>query len=485
MSEMTKVLRKGEFEEYLALENYWKKDFSSFFEQVKIASVRQTKVKGAILKLVNELPPWEKKFGELLNKHGLIMQEEKPIFLLKSGYRSMYFFNPSHLISRSNVKKQENQEIMGEFKEILKMFIQHLKTELGTENIAVLLVQKIGGEDPGTSQFAPLFTELGVPSVYLDPNLDMLKGPIIEGDTLLIPFDGVTTTGKTVELIIDRYERIIKAKPRVYILLWNRSPYPERKPRNVPIWSIGSHLVLPPEILNLSLATFDDNLGYLWPSLFLFYDYLRDIYLYAEQDLTRYQKIRGEFEKLIIESYNMEAEKTMKLFDHFDTKLPPSDILTYFINVHILCWNTIFEISLGDKVSRLEDPVRYIETMLRIEKAERPSTIICPLELKKGLECDISIFPKLIDPWDKIHRIFVLKTTNIVEYFKNKYKGCEILDMREKRTITLEEAYRIIDETLKKRREIYKRFNIELTTDESKLRELMLRHLKQFYNVVE
>jgi len=493
MSEMANVLRERKFGKYLAIEDYWKRDFSAFLENARTSSTKLRSRKGAILRLVQGPEEWKRKFGELINKHGLVMQEEKPIFLLKSGYRSIYFFNPTHLISKSNVKSEENQEIMNEFKEVLKIFVKHLKDRFGERNVALLLTQKIGGEDPGTSQFAPLFTELGLPSLFLDPNLDVLKGPTIEGVSLIIPFDGVTTTGKTVDTIIDRYEKILKEKPQIYALIWNRSPYSEWK--NVPIWSIGPPPILLPEILNLTIASYDSDLGYWWSSLLMFHNYLKDIYLYAGQDLAKYEETRGESEKLIIDSYEVEEvpserkdERTAHLFGYFDTELTFSEFATYLLNVHILCWNTIFDINFGDRISRLENSVEYIETMLRVEKAERITMTFCSDVLKQCLKNESLSFPKLIDPWDKIHRIFVLKSADIIGYLKDKYKECKILNVTERESMTLEEAYKLIDETLKNRREVYKRFNRDIKSaikEEPTLRELMLRHLKQFYEIKE
>jgi hypothetical protein len=491
MSEMAKVLRENEFKNYLVLEDYWKKDFSPFLEQVRIASARQARSRrGAILKLVPKLQPWERKFVELLNRYGLLMQAEKPIFLLKSGYRSMYFFNPSHLISKSNVKIQENQKVMREFKEVLKMFIQHLKTELGIENIAALLTQKIGGEDPGTIMFAPLFIELGISTVYLDPSLDMIKGPIIEGDTLLIPFDGVTTTGRTVDKIIDRYERIVGEKPRVYALLWNRSSYLKRK--NVPIWSIGPPLIILPEILILSIASYDDDLGYMWPSLNIFYDYLRDIYTYAEQDLTKYQKTRGEFEKLIIDFYKIkeihtehENERTAQLLGYFDTKQSLSNMVTYFINLLILCWNAIWDVAFGNKISRIEDPVGYVESVLKVEQVAGTTLILCSKLLKEKLASPRSSFPKFLErnyPWMKIHGIFVEDTEHIVKHIKDKYFKDSFLLMRE---ITENEAWRDIEDRISRVREIYKKYVDQGLVDSQELERLLESSRKELYKLMK
>lgn len=423
------VLREGAYEKYLTMEDEWRKEFSSFLEDVRASSVKPRSVKGARLRPIGELKIWERKISELMNQHGLVMKADKPLFLLKSGYRSMYFFNPSHLISRSNVNGLKNQEIMGKFKEILKVFIKHLETELKEKNIAFLLTQKIGGEDPGTSQFAPLFTDLGTPVLFLNANLDVLKGPIIEGEPLLIPFDGVTTTGKTVDNVIDRFKKITGRKPVVYSLIWNRSPHLRRD--NVPILSIAPSLTPLPEILQVSINSFDSDLGYWWSSLTMFHDYLKDIYLYAEKNMEEYCRTREQFEKLITDSYEMEekqserkTERTAHLFGYLDTNKPSTDMVIYLMNLNILCWNVISKNRFGNESSRLDNSVEYIETMLSIEKSEKPTLTICPLLLRRGLR-DNTLFPRIIDSWDKVHRIFVANSENISEYIL----GNEILRM--------------------------------------------------------
>lgn len=485
ISEMAIVLRERKFKQYLAIENNWRRDFNPFLEHVRISSTRLRSTKGAIVKFAHELQPWERKFCELINKHGLIMQEEEPIFLLKSGYRSMYFFNPSHLISKSNVNNKENLEILNEFREILKIFLQNLKNELGDEKIAVLLTHKVGGEDPGTSQFAPLFTELGVNPVHLDPQLDMLKGPVIEGSPSLIPFDGVTTTGRTVDDIIEKYERIMKYKPQIYSLLLNRSIYSKRK--DVPIWSIGPSLILSPEILYLSIASYDSDLGYWWPSLLMFHDYLKEIYLYADEDLSRYTKTLGEFKELITDFYEIKmVDGKAQLFDYFDTKLPLNDVTAYLINLHILCWNNIFDTTFSREISPLEDPVEYVETMLRFEKLENPTLGVCSTVLKKNLKENDKIFPKLIEPCDMIHRIYVQKTQEIIQVFKNEYKEPKRVNM--KTQIKMEVVNRIIDDTFKKRRKAYKQLgkNVQdAIDDEDNLRKLYLTSIRKLYEIVE
>lgn len=424
MIDFAKVLKEKEYAKYLTIEDGWKKDFNSFLGHVRASSTKPKLVKGAHLRSVGKLRTWEKKLRELMNKHGLVMKADMPVFVLKSGYRSMYFFNPTHLVSRSSVNGQKNQEIMSEFKQILKIFIKHLQTKLKKENIAFLLTQKIGGEDPGTSQFAPLFTDLGAPVLFLDPYLDALKGPVIEDTPLLIPFDGVTTTGKTVDTVIDRFRKITGRKPLVYSLIWNRSPHLSRD--KIPLLSIAPRLIPLPEVLQVSINSSHDDLGYWWPSLTMFHDYLKDIYLYDEENMGRYNKIREEFQSLIVNSHEIEerqskhkVEGTAHLFGFFDTNESLASVTTYLINISILCWNVICFNRFGPKSSRLENSVKYIETMLDIEKTEKPIMSVCPVLLKRGLKDDDSYFPNLIEPWDKVHRIFVKESGNISEYLLN------------------------------------------------------------------
>jgi hypothetical protein len=495
LSAMSEMLKKHELERYLSIEEKWRQEFNSFLDKVKTSSTRSRSVKGATIKLAGDLQPWEMKFGELLNKYGLVTKADNPIFLLKSGYRSIYFFNPSHLVSRSNINDQENKEIMSGFREALSMFIPYMKKKVGEDKIAVLLTQKFGGEDPGTVQFGAIFNELGVPPVYLDPFIDALKGPVIEGDTTIVPFDGVATTLKTMDTIIKRYESILGKKPKVYSLTLNRSSCLMRD--NVRVLSLSPPLVLEPEILSLSLATWNEKLGPMWPSLFPFHDYLKDIYVYAERSLVEYEKIHAELEEMMVDAYHIReaptkrnSENTAYLFDSFDTRLCKSDIMNYLINVHILCWNFIFEIAFDGRISQFDNPIEFVENMLLAEKTDSLTIAVCPAILKEGIERGISEFPKLFDPWGEVNRIFIEKTNDILANIKDKYELHQKLKMK---TIMKAEALEMVEERVKALRDVDEEFvkqgyKIDLEgarQGESVLRERLYELIKVQYKVVD
>jgi len=500
MQQMAEILKMENWKEYRVREEAWLNDFK------KIAGIAQTKWKeykpskrdtAKKLRLLDQLKPWEREFLTLISKYALLREQKEPVFLLKSGYRSFYFFNASHLVSKG-VNAQENLEIMQRFKNALKSFTDEIRASLRHTGrpIVFLLIQKAYGEDPGTSVLAGTFTELGIPTAFLNPHMpspsfDWPKGAILEGNPLLVPFEDVVTTGEGMEKIVQRYRQMTGEDPPIFPVIFDRSPFQNPGLEQVDGIKVTSMVnmeklvkaqIHDPEILRLSVAS------PWWSSLTeLFrHDYLKEIYLFGERDNPGYNRISQKLGELIKDSYEIEGNKPAYLFHSFNTDRPLSDITRYLINVHILYWNAIFDISFGGRISRLEDPVEYIETMLRIEETQRPTTIICPAMLKRGLEG--IAFPKLIDPWDKIHRIFVLKSADIIDFLKDKYKECEILNMSERESITLGEAYSIIDETLESRREIYKRFNRDIRStveEEPKLRELMLRHLKQFYEIGE
>jgi len=310
-------------------------DFQAFGEDnLKLAAKKPPFIKrvenGKPLRFWEGIEPWKRSLVNLIAEYGLLRKNNVPSFLLRSGHRSFYLFNISFLVCVP--------EIAQKFGQVFERFIDDVKQKIVKKEprkITLVFMSKAYGEAPGTVMLAFKGAEIESSVVDLPPRphydfLDWLRGPAIDKDVLLLPFDDVLTTGEGARRNIERIESNSSSKLVAYLVVFDRSPRGVKELNGVAIYSminreemINAELWVP-EILMVPFETE----WHFWAGLDLHHvDYLKEICLYTNRQ-ERYYKLVSKFEGI---------------FKFYDPNLvSDSEVTTYLRNLHLIIWGTYY-----------------------------------------------------------------------------------------------------------------------------------------------
>ncbi len=471
--EIINKLNSHKEKNYLEAKLKFKREMEEFWNSRTISNLWKVKVERCPENNFN-IPniQHESKLSELLlkfiTKHRIILYSEEPMFILRSGYRSFYFINPFHFISSillagdGNTKKK-----ISEFEEFLGELFKEVRKKVNGNKIVTILFEKRFGEDPGTVVLSPILEELRIPSLVYDLESEYAwpKGPIFRRlngsvDFEPIPIVDLTTTGGTARTMVRLIQNQLNKKPLLCPILISRGNahlgLDGVTPLVILTWDkITESLGLTPEILKVSISSENEHMGYVWPSIYPFHDYLKDIYLYEkylkperEEILMDLEKeFRQKFEKFIEEHYNLnEKDGKAYLFEWYDTQKGKGEIINYLLSIHTFCWNHIYRRIFGEEdEDYLKEPLEYLLDSLELDENKKITVPFLPNLLEKKLkEGEYEL--ELISPMDRIHRILVSNTEKIVNHIDKRLEEMfQEIDPPWGAVITKEQAEKIIE----------------------------------------
>jgi len=444
---------KIEFED--ELQEFWKKTKSSLWK-TEIRRIPLSPRDTQIDKIDNKL---KKRLLKIIADYRLIFDANIPVFLVRSGYRSFYFINPSYLTLPVYIHENDSKKKIKDFEE----FLEELFNTNSKDKKAVTLFVKRFGEDVGTVTWSIPLTELGVPPIIYDLGSKYFfwsKGPIIKRDpqSVNLVID-LTTTGGTARKVIEIIKEEFKKPPSECTILINRGfgilEIDGVKPTTIVNWGdFIEFFRLVPEILRVSISSRIEKLGYVWPSIYPYRNYLREIYLY-EKYLSEHKEniimelckeFEDKFEEFITQNYELkERDGKFYLFSVYDTEKTKNEVFNYLLTIHTLCWKHIYEKIFGEEdKAYLEKPLEFLLDSLEFDTDEKITVPFLPELLKKKLSEKEYEIPS-IDPMDRIHRIFVSNTEEIIGHIDKRLKEI-FLDkgLPLGRVITKEQAERMV-----------------------------------------
>lgn len=466
---------------YCLSETKWKKEFNEFWKEKLRKSLWDVKIKrnertdidyerleidakrlGIDLKYLKTLV-------EILNDYRLFFVYDKPVFILRSGFRSSNFINLFYLISPMNLE-EEAFEKSEKTAKLLREFFSDISIEpWNGKKLVPLVFQKRAGEDPGTVAFSKILTNFKLPYFVmdLDTEYSWFKGPMMKSNPDLrevevIPIVDITTTGGTLNNIIEEYEQIVGKKPKLCLNFFNRLGYSSWNGTKIISFSkldvVPNHLKITPDICTVSISEKDDYLNYLWPSLFLFHNHIHDVlgfganYL-TEKTYTSYleecNSVVKDIKEYITNSYRLkEKDERAYLFEKYNTNKNFKEITNYLMNIHFLCWRHMFYQIFMNEEAVTKRPIEFLKDSLEFDKSKEITIPYLPNLLENELEN--SKFSSLTQPWDVIHRIFIINTDNIITELNKRVRDTFYEeDPPWGAVITREQAEAIVERKLK------------------------------------
>lgn len=400
---------------------------------------------------------------------GVLRESDKPIFFLKSGYRTSYFFDLDRLT--------HNPKTVPLLEQILSDEVSKLQLEAKSEGIRItklILFEKSYGETSGTE---PLVSSIAhktgleavtLPSPILYPYKDRVKGmPVQEGEFALV-IDDIVTTGRGLLSNIRRFERITKARVYASIPIVHRAIGALTTEQKIlPIFERKDFIksgIWKPEILKL---TFDSSL---WPGIDMNRDYLMEICEFT--GITeKYYKFRGKMMDLFAANY-----KTIPLSE--------DETVRYLVNIQILIWNYVRASLFKDVTLEGEEIVEYLEDFLSIELVKVLTIDVLANIMNKELLSSSNI------EVEALHDLFVKKQKEIVAGINNKLR--KVKERRMKRVMTREEATEMVDKIVHRTHKttvtLADKYNLDLGKLEESdkiMREGLWELLKKHYTICE
>jgi len=471
-------------EEYLRMKEVFKQEMKDFWHTKVIPALWSENIKRCpdrdftqINFLVeNKL---ERLLLEIIGEHKIIFNSEKPIFLLRSGFRSFYFINPFHLISHAYIDGdgQNTKQKIEDFKIFLQELFKEVEKLLDGEKIAIVLFEKRFGEDPGTVVLNPILTALDIKSIIYDLESEYAwpKGPIFKRANDYVDFDPVpiidlTTTGGTARVVVDLAQKQLGKITQICPILINRGASDLKlngaRPLVILNWNkITETFGIVPDVLEISISSKDNSLGYVWPSIFPFRNYVKDIYLYEKYlyddrkniVMKLYEYLEKEFKRFIVENYGIkEKDDKTYLFGWYNTSKGKEEVVRYLQYFHILCWKHIYKKFYGDEdEDYLKKPLEFLLDFLEYDREEKITVPFLPNFLEEKLkekEYDIPY----VDPIDRIHRILVDNTDRVINHLNKRVQDLWSTNPPAGVEVTEEQFEKIIEYKLKKLFEDFK-----------------------------
>ena len=294
------------------------------------------------------IEPLKRELLKYIKKFKVLKESEEPRFLLRSGYRSFYFFSIDEISQR--------HQPAAILKEILKTILNRIISEKRKTIERLVWLEKTRGESTGAVPFASwLDQEIEIGWATLPPPRlydfeDRIKGTISKGCLVGI-IDDVVSTGEGALRSIQRIRQLTSANPAFYIAVLARSLELLRKEIEVTSVFTREELIREklwkPEILKVSFSS------PLWGGLDMTCDYLREILVYTEQE-GKYQRLHEDFKNLLLSKFGS----------------IPSFLVAYLTNLYLLCWGSFYwDFIKATSISEKEIP-KFIERTLEFEKKE-------------------------------------------------------------------------------------------------------------------
>lgn len=452
------------------LKERWEKEFQSLAQTIQSAIWKYKRPIGKPcerkIKLWSDRS-WENAFIDVIDKHGLLNESNEPSYLLRSGYRSFYFFNSADLC---------HPDIWPKFFEILSQFMntkvqETLVTTLkekpelhhildryfkqGMKRIIELTpIAKMYGENLGAPVFMSGLASLGFVQRDLAPRsrfgINWLRGPEVEEGLLSVVLDDLAMRGVGVRESVKRLKNAKNVAPVLYLLVIDRSREGIKSVDGIPVLSmmdkyglIRSRLWIP-EILLMSIES------PLWAGLDLMTDPIKEICTFADA-MSQYTLVFDKFCSLLVDSYEISSGSSRASMFEVDTGLSESELIVYLMNVHILCWNVFIPLTL-----RVNRPMEFLNELMRFEETDRITIDPCSKLLKEALAKLMKSSPP--PRRDMIHRLIVCSEESLLEHVKNKYVERLKLYMGESFELYSEDELKnLVEEAIIKIRERWRR----------------------------
>jgi len=381
------------------------------------------------------------------SKYGVIRESSDPIFMFKSGYRSFSFFNMD--------KAAHNPKISPLITEILKIEIKKLKEKTKEDKINIdklLFLEKGPGE---TEALAPMIShidlEFNIPSAVLPTPTryscgELIKGIQIEEGEIILIIDDVITTGSGIIRDINRIENM-KGKYLGSIIFFDRQLKELPTDKNIiTIFNKNDFLkekLIEPDILFLSI---EDPL---WASLNMRVDYLKDICFYAEQE----------------DAYIILLSELQELMDNYAKNDDlPNEIITFIINLEILCWNYINKLLFGEYISK----ENVFESIIDYFNYEIGNKFIIEI-LFNAVEKELN--KENIKDFNEFRDFIIINQKEIINLINLKLKEKNLINL-EKESISKENFEKIIQKYLQEFENHYKNNMEKYNIDTKKIEEL-------------
>lgn len=456
------------------LKEEWEKSCKNLVTRVQTAVCEYRRPLGKLYKRdIKERSDknWKNDFIRLINTYDLMNESKQPSYLLKSGYRSFFFFSSADLTSPtiwsefckilSAFMEKEVDPFIAEklrkdetrFKHVLQRYSQ-----FGLKNtIELAPVAKMHGENLGTPTLMAGLANLGFSQRDLAPSsyfgIERLRGRKPEEDMLIVMLDDVSSRGAGIGESIERLGTAIGQKPFLGLLIVDRSREEISESHGLGLLSMidRSDLVesriWEPEIL---LASFEDPL---WSGINLTTDTIEEACKFAAESTKKHEDLRNGFSLLLEDVLKIET-------DHGKTKIlgtriefAKDDLEMYLSNFLIICWNMLIPASF-----RIDEPVKFLDLVLELERNHRIALDPCALLLQQKLDRSIEDESSFLKEDDIIHRLLVSHNDRLVHEIKNKYNEYLKLTMGKAFELYSEkELNDMVDETIKKTRERFMR----------------------------
>jgi orotate phosphoribosyltransferase len=249
---------------------------------------------------LEKLPEHRREIIRAIIESGAFQYHNEPIFLLKSGYRSFYFFNGARLTHHAPSARIFPKLIAEKVKQIISR-----NDAPARDKIALGFARRITGETGGASSMAgSLAAELSLPSVTLPPEkpesfFSRTDGSSLSNDTKIVLIDDVVVTGDSASRHVMRFEKELKRAVYGYFTILDRRIGFRPSPLEHVVFSSGATKedlisigLWKPEILCISPES------PLLSAIDLTADYLLEISLYLGRSLEDYQNLRQDMVQL-------------------------------------------------------------------------------------------------------------------------------------------------------------------------------------------
>lgn len=405
-----------------------------------------------------------------LKEEKFFIERSEPIFLLRSGYRSFYFFNFDKMTHDPEMLPILRESLLKEVKNLMER-----ARHKGKKITKIVVFEKPFGEAAGTEPLAAWVSqETGLKIATLPPLLayaykDRIKGSAISSENVLLVIDGVLTTGESAKVRIRRIKEMTRSEVYGGVFYAHRElgalPQ-ELKPPKLESRIVNTKTEFirtkrwKPEILGIS---FDSPL---WPSIDMSCDYLKEICSYTSNE-GRYNKMREKFSNLLVDTY-----KTFTL---------SNELIRYLTNVHMLCWNYIKRSLLKEEIPEDEgEIIEYVEDFLSLEIIKRltvsPCAKILSKEIQKLSAVDV----------DFLQRLFVKKQNDILKNIKNNLEKTIYMEMSVPKERAMALVNEVVSHTRKTAEKYTKNYHLDLEKlDESEeiLRQEYWKLLRRYFKI--
>jgi hypothetical protein len=440
---------------------------------------------------------WKNDFIKLINTYDLMNESKQPSYLLKSGYRSFFFFSSADLTSpriwpefckilSAFIEKEVDPRVRQKLHEDEARFEHVLErySRFGLNNtIELVPVAKMHGENLGTPTLMAGLATLGFSQRDLAPpsyfGIERLRGRKPEEEEMpVVMLDDVSSRGAGIGDSIKRLKAAIGQEPLLCLLIVDRLREEISELHGVELLSMidRSDLVesklWEPEIL---MASLDDPL---WSGLNLMTETIRETCKFAGESAKKHLDLSNRFSLLLEDILKIESHQGKTKILGIRVELTKDSLEMYLSNFVFICWNMLIPASF-----RIDEPMKFLDLVLELERNHRivlsPLSVLLQRDLGEFVENESSFLKQD----DIIHRLLVSHNAELVCNVKNKYET--YLKSTMGKTFELyseKELNDMVNETLKKTKERYTREgrSEEFEKHEKDLRDELLEAYRCF-----